>query len=95
MTSRWRSVIGCVTVCVPPVSAVGEIAMTVQLAPATRPRRGLSRYLAPILIAMAAVAVIVVVVSAPDHSGRQAGTAVARHATARRPPPYWIARATR
>jgi LysM repeat protein len=66
--------------------------MTVQLEPATRPRRGLSRYLAPILIAVAATAVIVVVVSAPDQSGRRVGPASARPATARRPPPYWIVR---
>ena len=66
--------------------------MTVQRAPATDRRGGPSRYLAPIVLAVAAAAVIAVVVSAPDHSGRQAGTAVARHATARRPPPYWIVR---
>jgi LysM repeat protein len=66
--------------------------MTVQLAPATRPRRGPSRYLAPIVLAIAAVAVIAVVVSAPDHSRRRAGAASARHAPARRPPPYWIVR---
>ena len=66
--------------------------MTVQLAPATGPRGGLSRYLAPIVLAVAAAAVIAVVVSSPDHSGRRAGAAIARHATTRRPPPYWIVR---
>ena len=65
--------------------------MTVQLAPATGPRGGVSRYLAPIVLAIAAAAVIAVVVSAP-HSGRRAGTAIARHATPRRPPPYWFVR---
>ena len=66
--------------------------MTVQRAPATDRRGGPSRYLAPIVLAVAAAAVIAVVVSVPDHSGRRAGAAVARHATARRPPPYWIVR---
>jgi len=66
--------------------------MTVQLAPASGPRGGLLRYLAPIVLVAAAAAVIAVVVSAPDHSGRRAGAAIARHATARRPPPYWIVR---
>ena len=66
--------------------------MTVQLAPATGPRGGLLRYLAPIVLVAAAAAVIAVVVSAPDHSGRRAGAAIARHAPARRPPPYWIVR---
>ena len=66
--------------------------MTVQLAPATGPRGGLSRYLAPIVLLIAAAAVIAVVVSAPDHSGKPAGTAITRRAPARRPPPYWIVR---
>ena len=66
--------------------------MTVQRAPATDRGGGPSRYLAPIVLAVAAATVITVVVSAPDHSSRQAGTAIARHATARRPPPYWIVR---
>ena len=66
--------------------------MTVQRASVTGPRGGLSRYLGPIVLVIAAMAVIAVVVSAPEHSGRRAGAAIARHATARRPPPYWIVR---
>jgi len=65
--------------------------VTVQLAPATGPRGGVSRYLAPIVLAVVAAAVAMVV-SAPDHSGRRARAATAAHATARRPPPYWIVR---
>ena len=71
---------------------VGEIVMTVQLASATGPRGGLWRYLAPIVLVIAAAAVIAVVVSAPDHSGRRASATIARPATARRLPPYWIVR---
>ena len=66
--------------------------MTVQRAPVTGPRGGLSRYLGPIVLVIAAMAVIAVVVSAAEHSGRRAGAAIARHATARRPLPYWIVR---
>ena len=65
--------------------------MTVQRAPATGQRGWVSRYLAPIVLAVAAAAVAVVV-SAPDHSGRRARAAGAAHATARRPRPYWIVR---
>ena len=66
--------------------------MTVQRAPATGRRGGLSRYLAPIVLAVAAAAAVAVVVSAPDHSGRRAGAAGAAPATARSPRPYWIVR---
>jgi LysM repeat protein len=66
--------------------------VTVQLAPATSPRGGVWRYLAPIVLASAAAAVIAVVISAPDHAGHGRGGARASHATARRPPPYWIVR---
>jgi LysM repeat protein len=69
-----------------------EIAVNVQLAPATGPRGGVSRYLAPIVLAIAAAAVIAVVLSAPDHAGRARGGAGASHAAVRRPPPYWIVR---
>jgi LysM repeat protein len=63
-----------------------------QLAPATGPGRGVSRYLAPIVLAVAAAAVIAVVISAPDLAGHGKGGARAPHATVRRPPPYWIVR---
>jgi LysM repeat protein len=66
--------------------------VTVQLAPATGPRGEVSRYLAPIVLAIAAAAVIAVVVSAPDHAGHGRGGARASHPTVRRPPPYWIVR---
>jgi LysM repeat protein len=66
--------------------------VTVQLAPATAPRGGRSRFVAPIVLAIAAAAVIAVVVSAPDRSVRRPGAARAAHATARRPPSYWIVR---
>jgi LysM repeat protein len=69
-----------------------EIAVNVQLAPATGPRGGVSRYLAPIVLAIAAAAVIAVVLSAPDHAGHANGGARASHAAVRRPPPYWIVR---
>jgi LysM repeat protein len=64
--------------------------VTVQLAPATGPRGGVSRYLAPLVLAVAAAAVIAVVVSAPDLAGHGRGGASASHAAVRRPPPYWI-----
>jgi LysM repeat protein len=64
--------------------------VTVQLAPATGPRGGVSRYLVPLVLAVAAAAVIAVVVSAPDQSGHGRGGARASHAAVRRPPPYWI-----
>jgi LysM repeat protein len=64
--------------------------VTVQLAPATGPRGGASRYLAPFILAVAAAAVIAVVLSAPDLGGRGKSSARASHAAARRPPPYWI-----
>ena len=66
--------------------------MNVQLAPAPGPRGGVSRYLAPIMLVIAAAAVIAVVLSAPDHAGRASGGARAPHAAVRRPPPYWIVR---
>jgi LysM repeat protein len=66
--------------------------VNVQLAPATGPRGGVSRYLAPIVLAIAAAAVIAVVLSAHDHTGRTRGGARASHAAVRRPPPYWIVR---
>jgi LysM repeat protein len=72
------------------VQAVRQIAVTVQLAPATGPRGGVSRYLAPIVLAIAAAAVIAVVLSAPDLAGHGRGGARASHATVRTPPPYWI-----
>ena len=49
-----------------------------------------SRYLAALVLAVAAVAVIAVVLSAPDVAGHGRGGARASHPTARRPPPYWI-----
>jgi LysM repeat protein len=64
--------------------------VTVQLAPATGPRGGVSRYLAPLVLAVAAAAVIAVVLSAPDQFGHGRGGARASHAAVRRPPPYWI-----
>ena len=64
--------------------------MTVQLAPATGPRGGVSRYLAPVVLAVAAAAVIAVVLSAPDLAGHRRGGVSAPHAAVRRPPPYWI-----
>jgi LysM repeat protein len=64
--------------------------VTVQLAPATRPRGGVSRYLAPAVLAVAAAAVIAVVLSAPDLAGHSKGGLSASHAAVRRPPPYWI-----
>ena len=70
--------------------------MTVQLAPATSSPRGgpggVPRYLAPIVLAIAAAAVIAVVLSAPGESGRGSAGAKASHATVRTPPPYWIVR---
>jgi LysM repeat protein len=63
--------------------------VTVQLAPATGPRGRLSRYLAPIVLAIVAAAVIVVVLSAPHVAAHERG-ARASEATGRRPPPYWI-----
>ena len=66
--------------------------MTVQLAPATGPRGGVSRYLPPIVLAIVAAAVIAVVLGAPGQSGQGRGGARASHATVRRPPPYWIVR---
>ena len=66
--------------------------MNVQLAPATGPRGGVSRYLAPIVLAIAAAAVIAVLLSAPGQSGRARGGVGASHAAVRRPPPYWIVR---
>jgi LysM domain len=62
--------------------------VTVQLAPATGPRGRFSRYLAPIVLAIVAAAVIVVVLSAPHVAGHERG-ARASQATVRRPPPYW------
>jgi LysM repeat protein len=64
--------------------------VTVQLAPATGPRGGVPRYLAPLVLAVVASAVIAVVLSAPGQSGHRRGGARASHATVRRPPPYWI-----
>jgi LysM repeat protein len=64
----------------------------VHLVPATGPRGAVSRYLAPIVLAIAAAAVIAVVLSAPGQSGRGRGGARASHATLRTPPPYWIVR---
>jgi hypothetical protein len=61
--------------------------VTVQLAPARGPR--VSRYLAPIVLAIAA-AVIAVVISAPGQSGHATGRARASHAAGRTPPPYYI-----
>jgi len=70
--------------------------VTVQLAPATSSPRGgpggVPRYLAPIVLAIAAAAVIAVVLSAPGESGRGSAGAKASHATVRTPPPYWIVR---
>jgi len=66
--------------------------VNVQLTPATGPRGGVSRYLAPIVLAIAAAAVIAVVLSAPGQSGHASGGARASHAAVRRPPPYWIVR---
>jgi LysM repeat protein len=66
--------------------------VNVQLTPATGPRGGVSRYLAPIVLAIAAAAVIAVVLSAPGQSGHASGGARASHAAVRRPPPYWIIR---
>ena len=64
--------------------------MTVQLAPATGPRGGVLRYLAPVVLAVAAVAVIAVVLSAPDLAGHRRGEQRASQAAVRTPPPYWI-----
>jgi LysM repeat protein len=64
----------------------------VERAPATGHRGGVSRYLAPIVLAIAAVAVIAVVLSAPDQAGHGTAGVGASHATVRRPPPYWIVR---
>jgi len=64
--------------------------VTVQLGPATGPRGGVSRYLAPIVLAIVAAGVIAVVLSAPDLADHGKGGARASHATVRRPPPYWI-----
>ena len=66
--------------------------MTVQLAPATGPRGRVSRYLAPIVLAIAAAAVIAVVVSARGDAGHGRGGARVSPAPGRRPPPYWIVR---
>ncbi len=63
--------------------------MTVQPAPATGPRGRVSRYLAPIMLATVAVAVIAVVLSAPHIAGHARGVR-ASQATVHRPPPYWI-----
>ena len=70
--------------------------MTVQPAPATSsPRRRpgvVWRCLAPIVLAIAAAAVIAVVITASGQSGHGRGGATASHATVRTPPPYWIVR---
>jgi LysM repeat protein len=66
--------------------------VTVQFAPATGPGGGVWRYLAPIVLALAAAAVIAVVLSAPGQSGHGRGGASASRAAVRRPPPYWIVR---
>jgi LysM repeat protein len=50
------------------------------------------RCLAPIVLAIAAAAVIAVVISAPGRSGHGSGGARGSHATVRTPPPYWIVR---
>jgi LysM repeat protein len=64
--------------------------VTVQLPPATGSRGGVSRYLAPLVLAVAAAAVVVVVLSAPDLGGRGRGHARASHVAVHTPPPYWI-----
>jgi LysM repeat protein len=64
--------------------------VTVQLAPATGPRGGASRYLAPMVLAIAAAVVIAVVITAPGRSGHGRDGGRASHATGRTPPPYWI-----
>jgi len=66
--------------------------VTVQLAPATGLRRRVSRYLAPMVLAIAVLAVIAVVISAPGQAGHGRGGARSSHATVRTPPPYWIVR---
>jgi LysM repeat protein len=63
--------------------------VTVQLAPAAGPRGRVSRYLAPIVLAIVAAAVIAVVLSAPHVASHGRG-ARASPATVHRPPPYWI-----
>ncbi|MGO9907237.1 MAG: LysM peptidoglycan-binding domain-containing protein [Solirubrobacteraceae bacterium] len=63
--------------------------MTVQLAPATGPRGRVSRYLAPIVLAIVAASVIAVVLSASRVAGHGRDVR-ASQVTARRSPPYWI-----
>jgi LysM repeat protein len=92
MSGRWRSAGGCAIVLLTSGLRSGETIVTVQLAPASGPRGGVSRYLAPLVLAIAAAAVTVVVISAPDLAGHGRRGASASHVAVRRPPPYWIVR---
>ena len=66
--------------------------MTVQYAPAAGPRGGLSRYIAPVALAILVAAIVAVVVTATDRPGSRSTSGKGPAATARRLPPYWTVR---
>jgi len=62
------------------------------LAAAARPRRRLSRFLAPAALVLVLAAIAVVISKSPHVARRHPSSAGALHGPARRLPPYWIVR---